>query len=114
MKTKTKKPVRKKPGTRKAGDVFGRMLEKSELFEYMVLCPEDKSEEHWERWLHVQDMISVQDGGVRVWDVFSCDDDHPVVVKGDTVEITPPHGSTCLFRFYTAPRRIKNLKDLVK
>ena len=109
---KTKKPVRKRPGTRKAGDVFGRMLEKSELFEYRFSGFEDG---HWERWFHVRDIITIQDGWVRVWDVLTCKENNPVVVKGDTVEVKVPGArQTCLFRFYTAPRRIKSLKEVVR
>ena len=114
MKTKTKKPA-KKPGTRKAGEVFGRMLERASLFDYKVEYPGCKEEAHWEFWTSSRDFISVRDGRVCVWDVVTIDENHPVVVKGDTVEVMDRlSGNRVLFRFYTSPRRIKNLKELVK
>lgn len=112
---KTKRPVRKKPGTRKAGDVFGRLLEKATFFDYKVEYPGCEEEAHWEFWTSVRDFIGVRDGQVCVWDVATMDENSPVVVKGDTVEARDRlSGNRILFRFYGVPRRISNLKDLVK
>ena len=109
-----KKTVKKKPGLT-AGDVFGRMLERATFFDYKVEYPGCEEVALCEFWTSVRDFICVRGGEVCVWDVVTMDENSPVVVKGDTVEVRDRlSGNRILFRFYGAPRRIGNLKEMVK
>lgn len=114
MKTKAKKPVRKKPGVT-AGVVFGRMVKEAKFFDYMAYGPDENP---WDMefvgFTQIDDyIVNVVDGMVVVDEIITCPSKTPVSIKGDTVEVKLGD-HTYLFRFYVEPKRIENLGEVVK
>lgn len=115
MKTK-KKSVRKVPGVKTAGEVFDQMLEHARFFDYMAYGPDENPwNMEFNAFFDVKDNVRVDDDFVVIYDIMSCDAKAAVSIKKDTVEYKDAGtGYTYLFRFYGAPTRIENLKELVK